>query len=117
MLVSALSLLVHPLLRFLFFPVGVVFVGPLLSVKGLSMTRPLADGLCVFRSQKFKKKKNSCVSIYSTVDRLQFIIPEVERDQLGFGTQAKRWRPLQAVVAQVQVLQFAQRLRDGNEGR
>lgn len=56
------------------------------------------------------------MSVYSTVYRLQFIIPEVERDQLGLGTQTERWRPLQAVVAQVQVLQFAQRLTGGNKG-
>lgn len=55
--VSALSLHVRPLRCFLFFPIGVVFVGLLLSVKGLSTTWPLADGLCVFRSQIFKKIK------------------------------------------------------------
>lgn len=57
------------------------------------------------------------MSVHSTVYRLQLIVPQVERDQLGLGTQAQRWRPLQAVVTQVQVLQFAQGLRDGGGER
>ncbi|KAG7239294.1 hypothetical protein INR49_029259 [Caranx melampygus] len=31
---------------------------------------------------------------------VQFIVPEDERDKFGPGTQAQRWRPLQAVVTQ-----------------
>lgn len=54
-------------------------------------------------------------SVYFTVYSLQFIIPEVECEEFGPGAQAERWRPLQAVVAQVQVLQFTQGLRDSNE--
>lgn len=51
------------------------------------------------------------MSVCVTVYRLQFVVPEVEREQLGPGTQTQRWRPLQAVVAQIQVLQLAQGLR------
>lgn len=50
-----------------------------------------------------------------TVYGLQFIIPEAEREELGPGAQAECWRPLQAVVAQVQVLQLGQRLADKNK--
>lgn len=51
------------------------------------------------------------MSVCVTVDRLQFIIPEVQCEQFGSGAQAQRWRPLQAVVAQIQVLQVTQGLR------
>lgn len=57
------------------------------------------------------------MSVYLTVNSLQFIIPECEREEFGPGTQAKRWRPLQAVVAQVQVLQLTQGLRCNEEIR
>lgn len=36
-----------------------------------------------------------------TVNGFQFVIPEDERVQLGPGGGTKRWRPLQAIVAQV----------------
>ncbi len=55
--------------------------------------------------------------VYLTVYGLQFIVPEVECDEFGPGTQAQRWRPLQAVVAQVQVLQLTQGLRDTGRHR
>lgn len=51
------------------------------------------------------------MSVCVTVDSLQLIIPEVQCEQFGSGAQAQRWRPLQAVVAQVQVLQVTQGLR------
>lgn len=69
------------------------------------------------KKTKTKPNNNSRVSVHSTVYRLQLIVPQVERDQLGLGAQAQRWRPLQAVVAQVQVLQFAKGLRDGGKKR
>ena len=54
-------------------------------------------------------------SVCFTVYGLQFVIPEVECEEFGPGTQAQRWRPLQAVVAQVQVFQLTQGLRDSND--
>lgn len=48
---------------------------------------------------------------FFTVNRFQFVVPEDEREEPGPGAQTQRWRPLQAVVAQVQVLQFTQGLR------
>jgi len=50
-------------------------------------------------------------SVDFTVDGLQFIVPEDEREEFGPGTRAQRRRPLQAVVAQVQVFQLTQGLR------
>lgn len=51
-----------------------------------------------------------------TVYSLQLIVPEVECDQFAPSAQAERWRPLQAVVGQVQVLQLTQGLRDSDKG-
>lgn len=65
--------------------------------------------------QLMNSESKNRVSVHSTVYCLQLIVPQVERDQLGLGAQAQRWRPLQAVVSQVQVLQFAQGLRDGEK--
>lgn len=99
-----------------FFPPGAVFLGPQFTApEALSLTRPPADALR--KNPKTKPNNNSRVSVHSTVYRLQLIVPQVERDQLGLGAQAQRWRPLQAVVAQVQVLQFAKGLRDGGKKR
>lgn len=50
------------------------------------------------------------MSVYFTVYGLQFIIPEDECEEFCPSTQAQRWRPLQAVVAKIQVLQFTQGL-------
>lgn len=55
------------------------------------------------------------MSVLVTVYGLQLIIPEAECEELGPGAQAERWRPLQAVVAQVQVLQLSQGLGDQNK--
>lgn len=82
---------------------------PLSSVSGQ------ADCLSV---SKENDEKNLTVFIslpvYLTIYSLQFIVPEDECEEFGPGTQAQRWRPLQAVVAQVQVFQFTQGLRESN---
>lgn len=49
-----------------------------------------------------------------TVYSLQLIVSQVERDQFAPSAQAERWRPLQAVVGQVQVLQLTQGLRESD---
>lgn len=53
--------------------------------------------------------------VYLTVDGLQLVVPEDECEEFGPAAQAQRWRPLQAVVAQVQMLQFSQRLSKWDE--
>lgn len=50
-----------------------------------------------------------------TVYSLQLIVSQVERDQFAPSAEAERWRPLQAVVGQVQVLQLTQGLRESDE--
>lgn len=55
------------------------------------------------------------LSVDFTVNGLQLVVPEDECEEFGSGTQAQRWRPLQAIVAQVQVCQFTQGLRGSNE--
>lgn len=49
-----------------------------------------------------------------TVYSLQLIVSQVERDQFAPSAPAERWRPLQAVVGQVQVLQLTQGLRESD---
>lgn len=60
----------------------------------------------------FKKSTGSLrlITVVPTVDGFQFVVPEDECDQLGPSTHTERWRPLQAVVAQVQVFQLSQSL-------
>ena len=53
-----------------------------------------------------------CTCVCVTVDGLQLVVAEDECVQLGLGARGKRWRPLQVVVAQVQILQLTERLRD-----
>lgn len=62
-----------------------------------------------------RNRKRRFSSVYFTVNGLQFIVSEDEWEEFGPGTEAQRWRHLQAVVAQVQVLQFTQGLRKRNE--
>ena len=53
------------------------------------------------------------LSVSVTINGLQLIVPQDEAGKFGTCAEAERWCPLQAVVAQVEVLEFTERLEGG----